>query len=343
MTKQALYTSSSKLKLIKKVGLFILFTFSLLLLSFELYNPLANKRSNITEQFQNNFIPELPQIIKVKYNNINYLGENFTDTITRKKIIFLGSSTTQSFYVPNSYKWTTFAIQDLNLWYNNCGVDGLKIKNLTTQIENTKFINPAYTIILFDPFNNNDLIDTEDSTPNLKKFVKEINLFKSVIIPFIRSKENSNIGHRKINWETEQKISNKQTNIPRKLNTKIKEKLNEINKIVKMNNSIPIFISAPTPYGNYINNNGIDISQIKNSISIDEKYQNFNNEMKIACESLNIFFIDGYSLQKNTDLFYDATHFNLAGSQEFGLLINKKLKSIINKRYSSNYSKLNYQ
>lgn len=331
MTKQASYTSSSKLKFIKKVNLFVLLTFFLILFSFEFYNPLAKTRSNTTEQFQNNFIPELPQTIEVKYNNINYLGEDFADTITRNKIIFLGSSTTQSFYVPNNYKWTTFAMQDFNFWYNNCGVDGLKIKNLTTQIQKTKFINPSYTIILFDPFNNNDLIVTEDLTPNIKNFVKEINIFKSVIIPFIRSKENSNIGHRKINWEKEQKTLNNQTDINRKPNTQIKEKLNEINITVKLNNSIPIFISAPTPYGNYTNKNGIDISKIKNSISIDQEYENFNNEMKKACENLNIYFIDGYSLQKNTDLFYDATHFNLDGSKQFGILINKKLKSIINK------------
>ena len=329
MTKQASYIFNSKLKLIKKVSLFILFTFALLLLSFELYNPLANTRSNITEQFQNNFIPELPQTIEVKYNNISYLGENFTDTIKRKKIIFLGSSTTQSFYVPNNYKWTTFAMQDFHFWYNNCGVDGLKIKNLATQIEKTKFIHPTYTIILFDPFDNSDLIAKEDFTPNFKNFVKEINLFKSVIIPFIRSKEDTNIGHRKINWETEQKISNSPIKIERKLITKLEDKLDEINTIIKLNNSIPIFISAPTPYGTYINSNGIDMSKIKNSISTDQEYENFNAEMKIICKNLDISFIDGYSLQKNTALFYDSTHFNLDGSEQFGLFINKKLKSII--------------
>ncbi|MDP2527925.1 hypothetical protein [Maribacter dokdonensis] len=329
MTKQASYIFSSKLKLIKKSSLFIFLTFFLLLLAFEFYNPLAKTRSNTTEQFQNNFIPELPKTIKIKYNNINYLGENFSDTIKRDKVIFLGSSTTQSFYVPESYKWTTFAMNNFNFWYNNCGVDGLKIKKLKTEIQKTKFIKPTYTIILFDPFNNNDLTVSEDFKPDIKQYIKKINLFKSVILPFIKSKENSNIGHRKINWANEEKTLNNQTVNTRKPNSLITEKLNEIKTSIVLNNSIPIFISAPTPYGNYINNNGIDISKIKNSISIDQEYKIFNDEMKKACKNLDIKFIDGYSLQKNTDLFYDATHFNLEGSEQFGLLINEKLKLIM--------------
>ncbi|SEL72188.1 hypothetical protein SAMN04488008_10518 [Maribacter orientalis] len=328
MKKQVLSTFNFKLKLIKNIIIYLIITFLGLVLSFEFFNPIENNRDNSAVVYENNFIPELPKLIEIKYNNIKFLGENFSDTIKRKKNIFIGSSTTQSFYVPNDLKWTTWAMSNINFWYNNCGFDGLKMNKLIPQINNTAFIKPDYTIILFDPFSDDDLISTEGIFLRFRNMVKKIKFFKSVLIPFLMSKEDNQIGHRKITWKVEENLEYKTIdNIPKM--DKIDSYLLDVIQTIESTESIPIFISAPTPYGNYVNKQGIDMSKINNSISTNNYYKGFSEKLEKYCDSQGIHFIDGYSLAKNADLFYDATHFNLKGSEKFGKLINNELQQIL--------------
>lgn len=333
MKKKVSFISSSKSLFTIKVLLYLLCTALVFIVSFEIYNPLANKdRENKVDIYQNKFIKSLPPTITVAYNNIGYTGEDYSDTITRKKAVFIGSSTTQSLYVPYENKWTTVAMEDSGYWFNNCGIDGLHIDGIIDEIRKVAFLKPNYVVVLLDPFNDGDIkaMDirkSEESTSgSLKSKLKNIEFIKSVALPYIRSKFLTGIGHREVDWGVEPLDNNENRTVP-SLNS-VPGLISKLNKTIDSIGAIPVLVSQATPYGNYINEEGILMENLKKSSYTDKLYRNFNSTLKEYCELNDINYINGYSLEKGTHLFYDYTHFNLEGSYEFGKLVGRDLKEV---------------
>lgn len=307
-------------------------TFFIFALCLELYNPLSiNKNSRVI--YYNNQIPELPKIIEINYNNNGFIGENFSDTITRTKICFVGSSKTQSIYVPYNKQWTTNCLRNRNAyWMNNCGKDGTQINEWIKEIYNLKAVEPNYIVVLVDPFSTFNKT-TKSNDQQVFKFYFKIKIVSSVIYPLYRifkNKVNGNkIGHTMVVWENEKKEYNnnkKRVNID---TSKVVLGLNNLISEIKKINSIPILISCPTPYGDYTNSKNVVMKNIQGSITTDIFYNDFSNILKIYCKKRNINFINGYSLRKNTNYFYDHGHFNIEGSAAFARLINPQIEQII--------------
>jgi hypothetical protein len=296
----------------------------------EFYNPLSIE-NNRTVTYYNDQIPELPKIIEINYNNYGFIGENFSDTITRTKICFVGSSKTQSIYVPYDKQWTSNCFRNVNeVWFNNCGKDGAKINHWINEINNLKAIEPNFIVVLVDPFST---FNKTTKSNDHQKFYEEIKLFSSVILPLYRICKSqftdNKIGHTKVTWENDKKEygnDKKRINIDTgKVSSGLDNLISEIRKI----NSIPILISCPTPYGDYTNSKNVIMKNILGSVNTDNFYNDFSHILEVFCEKRNISFINGYSLQKNTDYFYDHGHFNIEGSAAFARLINPQIEQII--------------
>lgn len=320
--------------------LLLCFTF---VIAFQLYNPLDLKsgndsEKNITRTYVNNYIKELPSFITVRNNNIGYIGENYFDSIKRVKVLFFGSSTTQSIYIPFDSKWTTLAVDQNKIWSNNCGIDGSSITQWIEETRKVKSIRPHYIVILINPFIS-EKSSVNSNNMSFERAVNKINIYKYVIKPFCLSKFARNIqsGHKKVIWKDLIKANPNNKLINFDLN-KSQERLNQLVKSIKESGATPIFISHPTPFGNYIDKNGNDMSKLDESISIDSFYSEFSNFLFSYCIKEKIPFINGYQLQKNSDYFYDFTHFSLIGSSEFALFIKSKLDTIfsIDSIYSNN-------
>jgi hypothetical protein len=301
-------------------------------LCLEFYNPLSINK-NSTVKYYNNQIPELPKMIEINYNNKAYIGEDFSDTITRTKICFVGSSKTQSIYVPYDKQWTTNCFRNTNAyWINNCGKDGAGINQWVKEINNLRTVDPDFIVVLVDPFSTFNKT-TKNNDQKILEIFSKIKFVSSVIHPLyriVKTKFNGNkIGHKKVVWENEKKEfqdDKKRVSIDLvKVYSGLDNMINEIRKI----NAIPIFISCPTPYGDYTNSNNVAMINIQGSIITDFFYYDFSNILKIYCEKQNINFINGYSLQKNTNYFYDHGHFNIEGSEAFARLINPQIEQII--------------
>jgi hypothetical protein len=308
------------------INLILLISSILILFSFlfQFYNPIKY-RNNQVIRYTNDKIPDLPKSINVTYNNLGYIGEEFSDTITREKICFIGSSRTQSIYIPNEYKWTFNIFNDkTKFWVNNCGIDGSNINIWINEIKKLNSISPNYIIVLIDPFNESCNIENENII--LTK-VKKIQVVKYLILPIVRNIKSKiydlHIGHEKINWQKEKlckKLNFTRINLNRYL---IKEKLFQLVSAIKSLNATPIFISCPTPYGNYTNIEGVKMNLIENSVKYDLFYKDFSNYLESFCLSNKIPFANGYNLDKSTQYFYDRTHFNINGS----LLFSKHIKN----------------
>ncbi len=300
----------------------------------EFYNPLS-KKQNSTIVFKNEIIPELPNKITVKFNNLGYMGEDFSDTITRQKICFLGSSRTQLIYIPFSLQWTYRAITEKSrYWINNCGKGGHRINDLINDVKKLSKIKPNYIIVLIDPFDK-----TQDFKKGEFKAIENFQFLSSIIKPFyriIKSKVNGyKIGHTKVDWRNEKLRSSNKINSIKIENKEIEYKLDELSNIINNLNAVPIFISCPTTYGNYKSADGINMGAIENSIEIDEFHYQFSIALNDYCKKKKIYFIDGYRFKKDSRFFYDYHHFSIVGSINFAELIRPKLNLILNSRDSS--------
>ena len=128
-------------------------SFCFTIIAFQIYNPLEQVNGNeieknITRTYVNNYIKELPRLIKVHNNNIGYIGENYNDSIKRVKVLFLGSSTTQSLFIPYDYQWTTLAVNKSKIWSNNCGIGGSNVNEWIAELKKLHSIKPNFIIIL---------------------------------------------------------------------------------------------------------------------------------------------------------------------------------------------------
>jgi hypothetical protein len=311
----------------------------------EVKNPLLIT-SNRSINYSNTCIPDLPKNILVENNNLKFLGENFDDTISREKLCFVGSSRTQSVYVPQEFQWMfQLKFDKSKFWINNCGKDGMSINGWIEVVYSLKSVKPDFVIVLVDPFNqeysrkeiNNSTI-RESWHYSILKFIKSLQIFKTIILPSYNISKNAvtqekPVFHRKVNWLNEEQILTKgeleeRIKVDEKsVNLYLKDLISSINSI----GAIPILISCPTPFGDYINKNGVDIGLVKGSIKQDRYFHEFSEFVESFCDENNVSFIDGYCMKKGTEFFYDYTHFNIDGSAVFAEKIKPALNLIINK------------
>lgn len=306
-----------------------IYIFSLIIcfgIALELYNPLKTGAKS-TLVFINDKIPELPNQIKINFNNIGYIGENYSDTIQRKKICFIGSSKTLQIYIPFENQWSSQLFKNSNkYWFNNCGQDGTNIYNWINTTNEIKQIKPDFVVILMDPFDEN--IKIQNSSRNK---ISKLSLFRFIAIPLYRMLQsylgnNNMIGHGKTNWNNITKVNYTKRNDYNHFdrNTMNQILLQQIESIKRIN-ATPIFISCPTPFGDYTNNQNIKINKIKGSIETDMYFSSFSKLLDTFCKENKVCFINGYRLKKDTEYFYDNTHFNIKGSKAFADLIKTEI------------------
>lgn len=320
---------------IKRVILFSIMCFFLFAICLQVYDPFVGDdfSGNINRAlfYKNDKIPELPDIIHKQYNNIGEFGEDYSDTIKRKKIFFVGSSTTQSFYLDFKDSWIGRLELDKQYWANNAGIDGASINTMANAINKyLKSFHPDYIIVLLNPFNyrqNND--KTEELADKIK-------LYSSIIKPYIRIcyqqyqkifKSKIMIGHQKAEWPKLERNVSKTDALKAQAGydqKKYFDNLDEMTAAIKKTGAIPIYISDAVPFGDYTENN-MDIGMIKGSIEEDYTFRDFNKRLDEYCKSKNVKFVSGYSMPKSISYYYDYSHFNYKGSTEFAKFIKKDL------------------
>ena len=331
------FTFNSSLKFRIKVALFLFITGLTITILFEILNPFPSRTGggyrNKHVVMKNSWIKDLPEVVHLNYNNVGYFGEDWSDTIRRKKILFIGSSTTLSHIIPHELSWSSQAVKGLSVWYNNAGIDGSGINEWMEEVKKTKTLNPDYIIVFVNPFHDafpgiSKPINRQHASSN---FFMNLVLVQSVIKPVYLSMlpQNREIGHKKINWRD---YPTQQALYPASFNfvyDRSMEKLNELTNQILAIGAKPIFISHPTPFGNYKNEDGIDFSSLKGSVEKDALHQQFNVLLKQNSAKNHIHYINGYELEKSSDWFYDHAHFNLKGSAAFGKLVQRELVKIM--------------
>jgi hypothetical protein len=302
--------------------IFVLAALLLFSVSMEFWSPFQKPEGrayvNTTITYHNTKIEQLSEYIQVRYNNLGFIGEDYNDTITRPKIIFVGWSNTQSLYIQEGLKWTDVSLQNISVWHNNAAADGTLIPSWCKIIKGLNEQKPSFVIALIDPFVG--LKEKAKKTDSgIKSYLKQIKVVDQIILPYFHSLRDVEIGHKTIHWDKlpdENGVSVFKRMTPQ-------DSIMVISQLDSLRNNIlsvgakAVFVSAPTPYGNYVEN-GLNMGLKEKSVSTDLQYQEFDLLLKSYCDSNDVFFASGYSMPKSTKAFYDYSHFTLEGSKAFG-------------------------
>lgn len=318
---------------LKKLILFVLVALAAFAIALEVWSPFGKpvKSSyfNTTITYHNEYVQQLPEYIRVRYNNQGFIGENYSDTITRKRIYFVGWSNTQSLFVEEGRKWTDVALRDADVWYNNAAADGTLIPTWCKIIQGFARTKPDMVIALIDPFVG---MKERDKKPDgvLISLLKKTNLFSQLVLPYWHSKKEIRIGHRSVDWNSLPEDTTQQTykGLTETDLLFVQSQLDSLRTTILRAGAQPVFISAPTPYGDFMEGD-LNMGRKQNSRITDAQYREFDRILSDYCTEKGCGFISGYSLQKSTRYFYDYSHFTLEGSDAFGRQLAPALEKLI--------------
>ncbi|MGR6087848.1 MAG: hypothetical protein ACU4F9_06725 [Arcticibacter sp.] len=318
---------------LKKLILFVFVTLGAFTLALEVWSPFGKPVKsayiNTTITYHNESVKQLPEYIQVRYNNQGFIGENYSDTITRKRIYFVGWSNTQSLFVSEGSKWTDVSLKDAGVWYNNAAADGTLIPTWCKIIKGFANTKPDVVIALIDPFVG---MKERDKKPDgaLLSLLKKSNLFSQLILPYWHSKKEIRIGHRSVDWSSLPEDTTQQPygGLSEVDLVFVQSQLDSLRTTIVQAGALPVFISAPTPFGDFIEGD-LNMGKKQNSRFTDAQYKEFDRILSDYCTAKGCGFISGYSLPKSTVNFYDYSHFTREGSKAFGLQLRPSFFEII--------------
>ncbi len=301
-------------------------------------------------------------------NSLGFRGEdppaNFSEYLT---IITVGGSTTECTFLSDGKTWTDVLGKKLEkhfkkLWINNAGFDGHSTFGHMILMEDY-IIKLKPNMVLFLVGANDQ--GMKNFSENDREYIRKGIYFRSFKI-FLKSMANHSevfslglnmyryykakkigVEHQELNFETFRNVDLKSyvTEEVKKIQKEtikdykenylkgFEKRLKGIVEISKNNNIIPVLITQPTLYGDFVD----DVT------NIDFKFTRFNWELlelydditrKVGIEE-NILVIDlAKEMPKSTRYYYDWFHFTNEGAEKVAEIIYNKLYPYLTKEYN---------
>jgi len=319
-------------------------------------------------RIENKKIKKLDRIIYHKKNSLGFRGEELSkDSENYLKIITIGGSTTECFYLSDDKTWTHLLGMELKnafnrLWINNAGLDGHSTFGYFILIEDY-IIKLKPGIILF-LMGINDVGTKAPKLIEKEKFIRKFN-FKSLKL-ILKSTANHSevislfinifrkietikkeVGHREIILTENEYIEiPKETKMymlemhEEKYIKPYKLRLKKLIEICRKNGIEPIFINQPALYGNAIDDiTNVNLAKVKikdyNGEVAWSILDLYNDATKKVGNSEGVFVIDlAKEIPKSSKYFYDFHHFTNDGAEKVAEIIYKHLYPFLANRYN---------
>jgi lysophospholipase L1-like esterase len=265
-------------------------------------------------------------------------------------ILVIGGSTTDERYLNIEDTWT-YNLEQLfknKTQVINAGIDGQSTKghiwnfnNWFNKINNFKTKYIIFYVGINENDNDNGRYDNQLDTRNVYNFVKIIlrknnGFFYNNLNKIINIKDKDNVGHnskRLTNNFTEVKHDilteeRKYSN----LKNQTKERIEELIKLSRSINSVPIFITQKTLRWKIEDDNKNKkevIYSIDDSINYYAKEKIISDAIINTCIINNVIYINAFdNLKLNTEDTYDYVHTNPKGSKKISEFIYENLREI---------------
>lgn len=282
-------------------------------------------------------------------NNIGFRGEDWNEqTKEKKKIFFVGGSTTECFYLSDGKDWPTLVGNKLkkqkgNYWVNNAGLDGHSTygHQLLLQFSLQKR-NPDYIVFLIG---RNDLAAMSLSTLEYEHISRQRKWYQGFeTYRLIKSFQEQNkarkrgVGHFSIDFKKVEKTDTqgfRKAAISKEILQAYVKRIQQLGDSCVAHHIDPIFCTQPALIGDttdvesglYLGNFLIDG---ESSASYWLKIAQLNKELIRVCKNRGWKCLDlAAQLPKKTAYYYDYFHFNEKGSSAVAEFIGNELISIL--------------
>lgn len=313
--------------------------------------------SNQVYKIKNKVNPKLDSVIIHSVNSLGLRGIEFNGDSNTTKILTVGGSTTNCFYLNDKQEWTHqlynhFINSNQNIWINNAGFSGQSTYGHILLLKNYLLkLNPKYIIfyigindLLRDKMSEND----QYMLLSLKGF--KSTLYKSRLLMLLENYYTTkllkyafiNTDEALINYKQlpEFKDTNQQINLINSTNlaTKLKAYNSRIKALINLcreNNIVPIFLTQASLFTcGYDETNEINLGiKTNNKESVCEVYQllhKYNETLEVTCQKNKVVCIDMANIMtKNTAYYSDFVHFTPLGASVFALNLYENIKDLV--------------
>jgi lysophospholipase L1-like esterase len=285
---------------------------------------------------------------------VGFRGEEWEQTSKRTKVLFVGGSTTECFYIDDKKHWPYLISQKLgpSFLVNNAGLNGHSTVGHISLLNGYLFqLKPDYAFFLIGI---NDLATTDngknsfDSKLVEKKAeyyilqIEEYSRLMNLLHSFYRSYQAFKLGVKdNAEWHLEaQKVlrplpQNEMDDILKKhqnAQEAYKRRILEIINICKKNTVKPIFLTQPLLFGEAVDpTTGYDLAKyqvyIFSGFQYSQKLELYNRTLREICAESHIQMIDlAKLLPKDSKYFFDDMHFSDAGCEKISEIISENWK-----------------
>ncbi len=338
-------SSKSKNVLSLAIGSFI--AIGILELFLHFYNPFNNRLvagkiklpANVTYTIQNSQIASLPSHIVHSKNSLGFRGQSPDSIANRKKIICLGGSTTECFYLNDGQDWPAILAGKLTnkYWVNNAGLDGHSTFGHIQLLQNHILqLKPQIVIFLIgcNDVAAQQLNNYEAEMINSNKRLLEYSAIFTTIQSIKRASKAKNFGlhHQSVNFLNFQKVdtSNWKSQDLKKPLTLYSKRIMKLINICFQNNIQPVFCTQPSILlHTSLNSTFVGNRKYLNQSAMHYAYQlnSFNTTTLNTCASASVQCIDlATCLAADTQYYYDFFHFTPKGAQAVANCIYNTLK-----------------
>jgi hypothetical protein len=167
---------------------------------------------------------------------------------------------------------------------------------------------------------------TSEKKGGVLQTIKKAKVMEQIVLPYVHSLKEVKIGHKTVEWDQLplEGGANRFVNMTPSDSLLVRSQLDSLRLTIESIGAKPIFISAPTPYGNYVDGT-VNMGVKEKSLQTDRQYDEFDRFLQAYCLESGSCYIRGYGLEKSLDHFYDYSHFTHEGSYAFGKHIEKSL------------------
>jgi GDSL-like Lipase/Acylhydrolase family len=274
-------------------------------------------------------------------NSVGFRGEEWDVNSKRTKIIFIGGSTTECFFIDDNKHWPFLVSKKLGPQFlvNNAGLNGHSTKGHIALLNGyLSELKPDYAFFLIGI---NDMATTENggnsfdaklTEKNAEYYVLQIEEYSrlvNLIHSFYRSYQAFKLGVRdNAEWNLKKQYNqkylsqdemNKVLNLHKKAQIHYAESVITLINICKKNAVKPVFITQPLLFGEGIDpTSGIDLGSYEvynmSGKQYFQKLEMYNQTLSDLCKEQNIKCIDlAKLLPKDSKYFFDDMHFSDAG------------------------------
>ncbi|EKO40946.1 MAG: lysophospholipase L1-like esterase [Solidesulfovibrio magneticus str. Maddingley MBC34] len=321
---------------------------------------------DVAYRIDNDKNDKLDKVIYHSKNSLGFRGEELTNE-NSFKVLTVGGSTTECFYVSDGKTWpdllgASLKMRFKNIWFNNAGLDGMStighIKLLEQVVNRIKpniiiflvGINDVSVSSVGNKYDNAVISQMQGVIERVSSYLEVVNVFLNlwryyqadrmglVTRPIYHGNALKDAYATALIPESE--LNKKREEIKAVISNNLMEYSVRIEKIIavcRSMNCVPVFLTQPSLLGCVGNprcggNIGYALRYGVPNLLVAEELEAYNEALKRVSEENDVLSVDmANMLDMDERFYYDAVHYTNEGCEAFSLALSPAIVKLISK------------